>query len=97
MNSIRYCIDNVDREGASIVITGWAYSEKDKKVNVDIKDIDNIEIETVQRVDIFHAYHQRQEALNSGFKIKIPFTKKVEMIFTTDDEKLVCKFSTKGK
>lgn len=97
MSSIRYCIDNVEREGANIVITGWAYSEKDKKVNINIRDICNVDIETVQRVDIFHAYHQRQEALNSGFVIKIPFTKKVEMIFTTDDERLVCKFSTKGK
>ncbi len=97
MNSIRYCIDNVDREGSSIVITGWAYSEKDKEVNINIKDIDNIEIETIERVDIFHAYHQRQKALNSGFRIKIPFTKKVEIIFTTDDEILACKFSTKGK
>lgn len=59
--------------------------------------MDNIDIKVVQRVDIFHAYHQRQEALNSGFKIKIPFTKKVTMIFTTDDEKLVCKFNTKRK
>lgn len=96
MNSIRYCIDNVERKETNIVITGWAYSEKDKKVNINIRDIDNIDIERVQRVDIFHAYHQRQEALNSGFIIKIPFAKKVEMIFTTDDERLACKFSTKG-
>lgn len=97
MNSIRYCIDNIEKEGTDIIIVGWAYSEKDKKVNISIKDIDNIDIKVVQRVDIFHAYHQRQEALNSGFRIKIPFTKKVTMIFTTDDEKLVCKFSTRRK
>lgn len=97
MNSIRYCIDDIEKKGTDIIIVGWAYSEKDKKVNINIKDMDNIDIKVVQRVDIFHAYHQRQEALNSGFKIKIPFTKKVTMIFTTDDEKLVCKFNTKRK
>ena len=97
MNSIRYCIDDIEKKGTNIIIVGWAYSEKDKKVNINIKDMDNIDIKVVQRVDIFHAYHQRQEALNSGFKIKIPFTKKVTMIFTTDDEKLVCKFNTKRK
>ena len=34
MNSIRYCIDNIEKEGTNIIIVGWAYSEKDKKVNI---------------------------------------------------------------
>lgn len=98
MKSIRFCIDDVksNEEKSELIISGWAYDEKNRKVEIELLDEKIIEKKTVERYDIYHHFNEAENSLNSGFLITAPYKEKMKLKFFTDDEEIICKIKSNG-
>lgn len=95
MKTIKYCIDSVSVEEDNLIIVGWAYSSCKLNVKVSLVGIEDYTIETVDRIDLFDRYGEEEEALKAGFKIKLKYRNKVNIMFTADNEKELYKMNVK--
>jgi hypothetical protein len=96
MGIIKYYFDSISIEESEMTIFGWAYADGSSKVKIEIVDVENFELEEKQRLDIYEKFDEQKDALNSGFKIKMPYMKKFQIIFSTETETLKQKVNIKN-
>lgn len=86
MNNIRYHIDSVNKEEGHLVIVGWAYAPNKPKVAIKVDGCSDYKIEKIERIDIFNKFGEEDDALDSGFKIILPYKNKVNIVLTCGKE-----------
>ncbi|PRR83056.1 glycosyltransferase family 2 protein [Clostridium vincentii] len=99
MRSIRFCIDDilVTEDKTELVVTGWAYAESKQPIKIEMVNVDYFKVEKFERPDIFHQYKEESLALETGFKITIPYKEKNKIVFSTKDEEATCNFRSNDK
>lgn len=91
MSNIDYCIDSIDKYENEVVISGWAFSYSAKEIEISLYKVNNYEVSSVERVDLFHKYDENPNALKAGFSIKIHQpVNKVKLIFKDGKVEKVC-------
>lgn len=86
-SSIKYNIDEID-VNKEIMIRGWVFSSVDPNISVFINGVKKA-VEFKLRDDVANFYSDEKNAQMSGFTIYIPFTKKVEIVFSDSKNKEV--------
>ena len=87
LSSLDYCIDKVIRRDDEVFVIGWAYKLGTKKVDIKVKDIQDVKFHKVdRRVDLFNKYEQAEGSADAGFQISFPYRKKVTLIFSAGGE-----------
>jgi len=87
LSSLDYCIDKVIRRDDEVFVIGWAYKLGTKKLDIKVKDIQDVKFHKVdRRVDLFNKYDQAEGSADAGFQISFPYRKKVTLIFSAGGE-----------
>ncbi|MGL4773796.1 MAG: glycosyltransferase family 2 protein, partial [Clostridium sp.] len=80
-------IDKVIRKEDEAYIIGWAFKRGCKKVEISVKDVDNVKFNKVEkRVDLFNKFDQEEGSDDCGFQVVIPYSNRAILIFKADNE-----------
>ncbi|HEY5525872.1 MAG TPA: glycosyltransferase, partial [Clostridium sp.] len=85
MSKLECCIDKVLIKDNEVIIQGWAYKNSLEETSISIDGTDKFDKTTIKRKDVFDKFNGEEAAMNAGFSISTPYSKKIILIAKAGD------------
>lgn len=87
MSKLECCIDKVLIKDNVVIIQGWAYKNSIEELSISIEGTDDFHKTIIKRKDVFDKFNGEEAAMNAGFSISTPYSKKILLIAKSGDSK----------